>query len=146
MTEPPLTGRCLCGAVRFAVDAPLEASWYCHCTRCQHRTGTGSSVGARAAPGSVRVTAGEEHVREWAPADGHVKCFCAICGGHLWSRDPMAPGVFSIRMGAFDADPGVRPVARQFTAYAVVWEPIPEDGLPRFAERLPPGWGPGGAA
>jgi hypothetical protein len=40
-----------------------------------------------------------------------------------------------VRLGAFDQDPGVRPSARQFTAYAAVWEPIPEDGLPRFPER-----------
>ncbi len=32
-------------------------------------------------------------------------------------------------MSAFDADPGVRPSFRQFTDYAVAWEPIPDDGL-----------------
>ncbi len=37
-------------------------------------------------------------------------------------------------MGAFDADPGIRPGLRQFTAYAAAWEPIPDDGLPRHAE------------
>jgi hypothetical protein len=138
MTDVPLTGRCLCGAVTFAVDEPLEASWYCHCTRCQHRTGTGSSCGARAVPGSLRITSGAHLVREWVPRDGgHVKCFCETCGGHLWSRDPAAPRSFAVRMGAFDGDPGIRPGARQFTAYAAAWEPIPDDGLPRFPERMP---------
>ena len=42
-----------------------------------------------------------------------------------------------MRLGAFDGDPGVRPGARQFVAYAAPWEPIPDDGLPRFPERLP---------
>jgi hypothetical protein len=27
--------------------------------------------------------------------------------------------------------------ARQFVAYAAEWEPIPDDGLPRFDEVLP---------
>ncbi|HYF27848.1 MAG TPA: GFA family protein, partial [Baekduia sp.] len=76
---------------------------------------------------------------------GHVKCFCELCGGHLWSRDPAVPGVYSIRLGAFDGDPGIRPAARQFTAYAAVWEPIPDDGLPRYPERVPRGDGPGAA-
>src|SRR5262249_59768497 len=40
----------------------------------------------------------------------------------------------SVRMGAFDADPGIRPGVRQFVAYAVAWEPIPDDGLPRHSE------------
>jgi len=39
-----------------------------------------------------------------------------------------------VRLGAIDGDPGVRPEARQFVAYAAVWEPIPGDGLPRFPE------------
>ncbi len=43
----------------------------------------------------------------------------------------------SVRLGAFDRDPGIRPQYRQFVAYAAPWEPIPEDGLPRHAERMP---------
>ena len=42
-----------------------------------------------------------------------------------------------MRLGAFDRDPGIRPQYRQFVAYAAPWEPIPEDGLPRHAERIP---------
>jgi hypothetical protein len=136
--ELPLTGRCLCGAVRFAVSEPLKAAWYCHCTRCQHRTGTSSSAGAATRPSAFEITEGAEHVREWAPSDGHVKCFCEVCGGHVWSRDPArSDGVVAIRLGAFDSDPGVRPLARQFTDYAVPWERIPDDGLPRWGERIP---------
>ena len=40
-----------------------------------------------------------------------------------------------VRLGSFDADPGVRPSFRQYVAYAASWEPIPDDGLPRFPER-----------
>jgi hypothetical protein len=43
----------------------------------------------------------------------------------------------SVRLGAFDGDPGVRPSWRAFVAYAVPWEPIPEDGLERFEEGAP---------
>ncbi len=35
-----LTGGCGCGAVRFEISEPLTAAAYCHCTRCQVRTGT----------------------------------------------------------------------------------------------------------
>ena len=39
-------------------------------------------------------------------------------------------------MGAFDTDPGLRPTWRAFVAYAAPWEPIPDDGLPRYDEAL----------
>jgi hypothetical protein len=136
MTAPPLTGGCLCGAVRFEIDGPLGVASYCHCTRCQRRTGTAASAQARTAPGSVHVTAGEDLVREWAPGDGWPKCFCGACGSALWSRDPVS-GALGVRLGAFDEDPGVRPEYRQFVAYAAPWEPLPDDGLPRFPERRP---------
>ena len=38
----------------------------------------------------------------------------------------------SIRMSAFDEDPGIRPSFRGFVAYAASWEPIPDDGLERY--------------
>jgi hypothetical protein len=43
----------------------------------------------------------------------------------------------SIRMSAFDEDPGVRPSWRTFVAYAAPWEPIPDDGLARYQEGKP---------
>ena len=134
MSELPLTGGCLCGAVRFEVTEPLVSSGYCHCTRCQRRTGTAASPGARIAPGSLRVLAGEEHIKAYEPEDGFAKVFCSACGSALWSRSQEDPDVFSIRLGAFNDDPGIRPTYRQFVAYAAPWEPIPDDGLERFPE------------
>jgi hypothetical protein len=130
-----LTGGCLCGGVRYAITEPLVSAGYCHCTRCQRRTGAAASPQARVAPGSLRITAGEELVRDFAPAGGFVKCFCSNCGGALWSRDPDDPEVLSVRLGTFDGDPGVRPTWRTFVAYAAAWEPIPDDGLARYDER-----------
>lgn len=121
--------------MRFEVTEPLVSASYCHCTRCQRRTGTAASAQARVAPGSLRIVAGAEHVRDWRPPDGFVKCFCDVCGGHLWSRHRDDPDVISVRLGAFDGDPGIRPQCRQFVAYAAAWEPIPEDGLPRYPEQ-----------
>ena len=120
--------------MRFEVAPPLGRAGYCHCTRCQRRTGTAASAQVRVAAGAVRVLAGEELVRAWQPPRGFAKEFCASCGAHLWSRDPSSREVFSVRMGAFDADPGVRPSFRQFVDYAAAWEPVPDDGLERFGE------------
>jgi hypothetical protein len=137
VSQLPLTGGCLCGAVRFEVTEALVSSGYCHCTRCQRRTGTAASPGARIAPGSLRVLSGEEHIKAYEPDEGFAKVFCSACGSALWSRSQEDPEVFSIRLGAFDHDPGIRPTYRQFVAYAAPWEPIPDDGLERFPESRP---------
>ncbi len=135
MADLPLTGGCLCGGVRFRVDAPLVVATYCHCTRCQRRTGTAASAQARIQPGSLTVTQGEELIRTYAPPDGFPKLFCGACGSALWSRSPDDFELLSVRLGAFDGDPGIRPSLHQFVAYAAPWEPIPDDGLPRYDER-----------
>jgi len=136
--ELPLGGGCLCGAVRFELSrAPLHAG-YCHCTRCQRRTGTGASPHARIDGAAFRLTAGEEALGVWRhPDGGFEKCFCVRCGAHLFSRNPDDTNQMSVRMGAFDSDPGVRPRWRAFVAYAAPWEPIPDDGLERHLEDRP---------
>ena len=138
MSELPLTGGCLCGGVRFEVTEQLVSSGYCHCTRCQRRTGTGASASGRIVPGSLRIKSGEELIRSYAPEDGFHKAFCSGCGSALWSQSPDDPEVISVRLGAFDGDPGIRPAYRTFTAFAASWEPIPDDGLPRFPEQRAP--------
>lgn len=131
-----LTGGCLCGGVRFELTEPPLTASYCHCTRCQRRTGTAASAQARIVPGSLRVRQGEELVVAYRPPDGFAKAFCSGCGSALWSIDPEG-NVSGVRLGAFDDDPGVRPAYRQYVAYAASWEPIPDDGLERFPERRP---------
>jgi hypothetical protein len=132
--ELPLRGGCGCGAVRFEVTAPLESANYCHCTRCQRRSGTAASANARAQRGSFRVVSGEQSLRAWKPQGGFEKWFCGECGSALYSCDPSDPQRMAVRLGAFDGDPGIRPSLRQFVAYAPAWEAIPDDGLPRHAE------------
>jgi hypothetical protein len=129
--EHPLTGRCACGQVRFAVSAPLEAARYCHCHNCQRRTGTAVSASARVRADAFKIEQGESLLRFWQPRGGQAKWYCADCGGHLFSRPDDGEHVYA-RMGAFDADPGIRPEYRQWVSSAAVWEPIPDDGLSRY--------------
>jgi hypothetical protein len=138
MDAPSLTGGCLCGRVRFELTEPPREAGYCHCTRCQGRTGSGPSAQARIHGRTFRLLEGEGLVQAWRhPDGGFEKCFCRECGAHLFARNPDDPAQMSVRMGAFDGDPGVRPSWRAFVAYAAAWEPIPDDGLERFNEAKP---------
>jgi hypothetical protein len=57
--------------------------------------------------------------------------FSAVFGQH-----PESPETINVRMGSFDGDPGIRPMGRLHVASAAVWEPIPDDGLPRLPGPL----------
>jgi hypothetical protein len=134
-TPGAVGGGCLCGAVRFELSERPTNAGYCHCTRCQRRTGTAASAQARIDGSTFALTIGEDVLRAWRhPDGGFEKCFCGRCGSHLFSRNPDDATQMSIRMAAFDEDPGVRPSWRAFVAYAAAWEALPDDGLERHQE------------
>jgi hypothetical protein len=135
--DRPLTGGCLCGAVRFEVSAPFVTAGYCHCRRCQVRTGTGSSVNGRVSVEAFAIVSGQDLVSTWHPeGGGQSKSFCSVCGSALFSG-PSDHGTVGVRLGAIHGDPGIRPEWRQWVESAAGWERIPDDGLPRFAQRRP---------
>ena len=71
------------------------------------------------------------------PDDGWPKCFCSACGSALWSRSRDEPRVYSSASGRSTTTRASGPQYRQFVAYAAPWEPLPDDGLPRYDDRLP---------
>ena len=70
MPDLPLTGHCLCGAVSYEISEPLRNAGYCHCTRCQRRTGTAASAQAGIPRGALTIRSGEELLRAYDPGDG----------------------------------------------------------------------------
>jgi hypothetical protein len=137
MPDLPLTGRCLCGGIRFEITAPLAGALYCHCTRCQRRTGTAASANGVLAPDSLRIVQGEELVETFWPPDGAAKLHCRACGSALFSRTRTDPPRVGVRLGAIDGDPGIRPRFRMHVASAATWEDVPDDGLPRYDGAAP---------
>jgi hypothetical protein len=132
--EDPLTGACACGTVRFAVVAPFDTAGYCHCKRCQRRSGALWSENGFVSGDGFEITAGAAAVRTWVPPGGSPKAFCGECGGHVYAGNPDGPLVV-VRLGALDGDPGIRPQWHAWVSSAPDWEPLPDDGLPRFAEH-----------
>jgi hypothetical protein len=132
------SGGCNCRGVRFELTAPPTAAGYCHCTRCQRRSGTAASAQAPIDGRTLQLRAGESLLKAWRhPDGGWEKLFCRECGSQLFSRDPEDHTRMSIRLGAFDGDPGVRPAWRAYVASAAPWEPIPDDGIPRHEGARP---------
>ena len=135
--DRPLTGSCLCGGVRFEVTAPFLRASHCHCSRCRKHSGAAVLTHGRVPREGFTLLAGEELIRVFRPDGGAVKAFCSVCGSSLFGGTwPEGPEV-SIRLGALDGDPGIRPQFRTFVASKAPWDELPDDGLPRFAEAKP---------
>jgi hypothetical protein len=132
--EAPLAGSCACGAVRFQVTSDFTTAGYCHCHRCQHRSGVPASLNGMVDPAAVELRSGADAISYWRPEGGLPKAFCKACGGHVWSGEPGAGDVMAVRFGALHGDPGIAPQWHQWLSSAQEWHLIPDDGLPRFSE------------
>jgi hypothetical protein len=129
-----LTGSCACGAVQFRITAPFEGARYCHCHRCQHRSGSAFAASGMVPASAFEVLTGEELIRLWEPTDGLPKSYCASCGGQLYAG---GGDTLFVRLGAIDGDPGIRPSVHQWVSSAAPWHPLPDDGLPRYGGPAP---------
>lgn len=120
-------GSCICGAVRFTVDAELRAPDACHCVQCRKFSGHyfASTDVLRSA---LRID-GEEHLR-WHHSRPQVRRgFCETCGSSLF-WDPVELESIAIAMGAFDGPTGTQLSKHIFVGergdyYAIA------DGLPQ---------------
>jgi len=99
------TGRCLCGAVRYAVTGPLRPVIDCHCERCRRFSGHYLAATSAAVP-NVTV---EDPSRQltWFPVPGAEYGFCRTCGGSLFWRAESSPDVLSICAGTLEPPTGL---------------------------------------
>jgi hypothetical protein len=79
-----------------------------------------------------RLVAGEELIRVFRPDGAAAKAFCAVCGSSLFGGTWPDGSEVSVRFGALDDDPGIRPQYRSYVGSAAGWDVLPDDGVPRF--------------
>lgn len=101
--KAPLAGSCLCGAISFVADGPLDRPDACHCTQCRKQSGHyWASVDI--ARDAIQITGAD--ALTWYQSSAKVRRgFCSTCGSFLFwdttSRDRLA-----VAMGAFDGPTG----------------------------------------
>jgi len=89
--DPPAEGGCLCGAVRYRVGGPVDASGYCHCRTCQRQSGAPTVAWFGVAPAQLAYLKGTP--KKYRASDRAAREFCGDCGTFLLFRedDPAAP-------------------------------------------------------
>jgi len=128
-------GKCLCGAVRYAVEGPFLYAGYCHCSGCRARTGSAFSAFAGIERDKLRVTSGADSIATFALNPDNIVSFCRLCGASPFSLVHDA-AFFHVTLGTLVDDPGIRPTIHIFVGSKAPWHEI-TDALPRYAE-LPP--------
>jgi hypothetical protein len=126
------TGGCLCGAVRYRVDGPLDDVVACHCSQCRRTSGHhAAATGARRADVTI-----EGEVAWYESTPGVIRRgFCPTCGSNLfWDR--MAAERLDIWAGTLDGATGIRLVEHIFVADKGDYYPI-ADGLPQHPAHRP---------
>jgi len=126
------TGSCLCGGIRFELNAELGPIDICHCQQCRKAQGTAFATNAPVAASALRIVQGAELLKAYESSPGKQRVFCARCGSPIYSQRGANPDVVRIRVGVINEPLNVRPHAHYHTASKCNWWDI-NDVLPRFA-------------
>ena len=97
IATPEITGGCLCGAVKFSVDAVETEYHICHCAMCRRWAGGPLFSGTVE---NIRFRGGE-HIGRYSSSDWGERGFCKICGSNLFYRLKDAD-IYMMSIGSFD--------------------------------------------
>src|SRR5918994_1122666 len=106
----PLTGGCLCGAIRYTISVPITELRACHCKHCQKASGAGGSVNAPVPNSAFAITQGMPKRLAVTADSGRTlyRYFCGDCGSPIYSQRATNPDMVVVRAGTFDNAEGMR--------------------------------------
>ena len=129
----PITGRCNCGGVRYAITSAPLAVVACHCTSCRKQSGAAHSVNliVRASTMTVEGDLSSYDDPDTASGAPIARQFCGGCGSPIRSVPSAKPKLVAVKAGTLDWPADYAPAMHIWTRSALPWVFIPE-GLPRF--------------
>jgi len=134
MPDTPLTGRCLCGAVRYRAGPPLHAPTLCHCESCRRAAGAHAVAWLTVGIATFEYTAARP--LGYASSPGVLREFCGRCGTPLTYRSAQRAGEVDVGLATLDASAGLAPVDHIWMEDALPWD-RPADGQPLYPRGRP---------
>ncbi|WP_027853184.1 GFA family protein [Marinobacterium litorale] len=114
-------GGCLCGAVRFELEADFKSFFLCYCSRCQKGTGADHAANLFTKSTAFTWLSGEQAVKTYLyPGTRHRRSFCQHCGSAL----PVVEeglGFIMVPAGCLETPVPIKPTARIFVAEQADW-------------------------
>jgi hypothetical protein len=129
--------RCESNPVRFEyTKRPFEVH-YCCCTDCTDVSGGALAILAVVEKDAVRVTQGENKLKNFDTKPTAHRRFCSVCGCHMFVNVDAFPDFVLIHVPTLDRgqDVGTEPDRWVFVNSKHPMLTLPDDGLPRH-----PGW------
>ena len=100
---PPYEGGCLCGAVRYALDARPMAVNACHCRDCKKMSGGTNLLMIVSQRGAFTHIGAVEHFRKGADSGREIDVVrCTQCGTRLWHEPLSSPALVFVAAGTLD--------------------------------------------
>lgn len=122
-----LDGKCLCGAVHYAVADEFVYAANCHCSNCRRATGSAFKPFAGIERDKLRLTAGEDNLMIFGDENAN-DTRCRVCGSFLYSV-VRAGSFLHVAMGTLIDDPTIRPTEHIFVGSKARWFTITDDLL-----------------
>jgi hypothetical protein len=129
-----LAGGCLCGAIAYEVDAPLERIAHCHCRTCRKTHGAAFSSVTAVPREKFRWVRGQEVLGAFESSPGKFRRFRTRCGSHVMAERLGQPVVL-LRLGCLDTPVSERPQVHIWRSDAASWYD-PKVPVPEKAEGL----------
>jgi hypothetical protein len=141
-----MQGGCSCGQVRYELKSPPMWVNCCHCTWCQHESGSAFAVNALIETDRIHLTHGVPVPVETPSHSGKGQAIlrCPNCQVAVWSHyNGAGPKVAFVRTGTLDQPNDVAPDIHIFTSTKRPWVVLPPDkpSVPEFynpRETWPP--------
>jgi hypothetical protein len=128
----PITGSCLCGAVRYEIRGRASPITICHCSQCRKFHG---AAGPYATCRREKIAIEGSTLRWYRSSERVRRGFCGECGSSLfWDRQDRA--FLEIAAGTIDTPIEARVNAHIYVGSRAGWEHL-DDGLPRHDGELP---------
>jgi hypothetical protein len=132
----PVTGGCLCGAVRYESRLAPTEGFYCHCRSCQRFAGGLFAAFVRLPRTSFAFTSGDPTF--YRSSEVARRAFCSACGSPLIFIYDNADADFWVTVGSLDhpedwpliKGAGWGPTVHGTVDNKVPWQEI-DDGLPQ---------------
>lgn len=132
-----ITGGCLCGAVRYAVEGEPSAQAVCHCRNCQRQTGSAFSVLVAVPRAALTLNGTPQTFVDQGDSGAAVhRHFCGACGSPIYTELPSAPAVVYLKAGTMDEPRELAPRVHVWCDSAWSWPGVPENAI-RFGKGPP---------
>jgi hypothetical protein len=122
----PITGGCLCGAIRYEATGAPTMSGHCYCADCRKASGSGF-IPFMSFPGSALRITGETLQFRSPSASGAIaiRNSCPKCGGLVFGGEPGKSDSHTVYAGSLDDATLFHPTIAIFTRDRPAWAIIP---------------------